>query len=69
MLLHEHQKPKTRKQRKSKSINKYNMTYKDIAKAFRYKNANSFNGSNAKLDILNGIEWVISVVEKEMKTV
>lgn len=69
MQLHEYEKPKTRKQRKSVEINKYHMTYKDIAKAFGYSNANSFNGSHRKLKILKGIEWVISVVEKEMKVI
>jgi hypothetical protein len=63
MQLHEYNKPKTRKQRKSKSINKYNVTYKEIAKAFGYKNANSFNSSSAKMDVLRGIEWIIDRIE------
>jgi len=67
MQLHEYSKPKTRKKRKPLEINKYNMTYEEIAKAFGYSSANSFNGSHRKMKILKGIKWVIEQVEEKLK--
>lgn len=67
MQLHEYSKPKTRKQRKTKTLSKYNLSYKDLAKAFGYSNANSFNSSKALPQMIKGIEWVIKQVEGQLK--
>ena len=48
-------------------LHKYNITYTEIAKAFGYSSANSFNGSKAKEDMLRGIKWIIEQVEKYNK--
>ena len=68
MQLHEYQKSK-RKGRKPESFSKYNLYYKDIAKAFGYNSAKSFRSSSALSDMLKGIDYIIKQVEDKINKV
>ena len=63
MNLHEYPKSNKRKKVKDPLLDKYNITYEDIANNFGYSNANSFNGSHRKKKVLKGIKYIISIVE------
>lgn len=56
----------SRKHPVTNKISQYKLKKKDIAKAFKYSSANSFANSNAKDDILAGIEWVIKQIEAQL---
>jgi hypothetical protein len=54
-----------RKRYKPLFMEKYNLSYKDIAEAFGYSSPNSFYNAHARQDIIDGIEWIVKTIEKK----
>lgn len=54
-----------RKRFKPDFMTKYKLTYAQIADMFGYLNANSFYNASRRQDIMNGVEELIQLIEKE----
>lgn len=49
------------------NLKKYNISHRDIANAFGYSSDISFNNSSRKVNILNGVSTIITLVENNIR--
>lgn len=49
------------------NIKKARLSHKEIAKAFGYKNVNSFRCSSAHKSMMKGIEEVLTIIKERVK--
>jgi len=47
------------------NIKKYKLSHKIIAKAFGYKNVNSFRSSSAHQSMMEGIEELLTIIKSK----
>lgn len=53
-----------RKRYKPEFMVKYKLTYAEIAEAFGYSSANSFNNAHCRQDVIDGLETIIKKIER-----